>query len=74
MSDDKKLNDTRDLALETNEVAGDVLLKAGNRAGREVGEVSDDEIERILAGEVETGDNTREIDVRAYRGKKSGSA
>lgn len=57
-----------DLALETNEVDGSVLADAVSEAGRQVGEVSDDDVDRIL-DEIEEVDRTREIDVQEVREK-----
>ena len=74
MADGRKPTRDGELAIETKEVDGGVLQEAQDRAGREVGEVSDEEIDRILSGEVETGDSTREIDVRAFRRENCGSA
>ena len=75
MSEGKKPSGAGDLAMDTHEVGGHVLQEAEAMAGREVGEVSDEEIDRILSGdEVETGDSTREIDVRAFRRENCGPA
>ena len=69
MSDGNK----RDPANETREVDGSVLLEAQAHADKRVGEVSDEELDHILADDVEQVDRTREIDVRAIREQHGGS-
>ena len=69
MSDGRK----HDPGIETREVDGSVLLEAQAHADKLVGEVSDDEVDRILADDGDEVDHTREIDVRALREQHGGS-
>lgn len=72
MSEDQKPSGAR-LAIETSEVDGTVRGEAAESPGREVGEVSDEEIDRILrSDEVAEGHSTRELDLRAFRGAEGG--